>query len=130
MSFYLLLLCGFLGGIFGGMGMGGGTALIPLLTIICGVEQRAAQGLNLLSFVPMAAFALVLHAQSGLLRTKGLFWLTAPAVCLSVLASLFAVWLPSALLKKAFGTFLVILAAVQIAARLKSGSGTKKCKKD
>ena len=33
MTIFLLILFGLLGGIFGGMGMGGGTMLIPLLTI-------------------------------------------------------------------------------------------------
>ena len=37
MSFYLFFLCGVLGGVLGGMGMGGGTALIPLLTLYLGV---------------------------------------------------------------------------------------------
>ena len=49
MAFLLLALCGFAGGLLGGMGMGGGTALIPLLTL-AGVPQAAAQGVNLLSF--------------------------------------------------------------------------------
>ena len=62
MSFYLYFLCGILGGVLGGMGMGGGTVLIPLLTIFCGVEQGAAQGVNLLSFLPMSLLAAHLPA--------------------------------------------------------------------
>ena len=71
MSFYLFFACGLLGGILGGMGMGGGTALIPLLTLLCGVTQTAAQGVNLLSFFPMAALALSVHAKNGLLQREG-----------------------------------------------------------
>ena len=52
MSFYLYFLAGIAGGIPGGMGMGGGTALIPLLVLLCGAEQGVAQGINLLSFLP------------------------------------------------------------------------------
>ena len=72
MAFLLLLACGFAGGLLGGMGMGGGTALIPLLTLI-GVDQAAAQGVNLVSFLPMAALALTVHAKAGLVRGGGLF---------------------------------------------------------
>ncbi len=79
MSFYLYFLCGILGGVLGGMGMGGGTVLIPLLTIFCGVEQGAAQGVNLLSFLPMSLLALTVHAKNGLLKKEGLFYLIAPA---------------------------------------------------
>ena len=63
MAFFLFLLCGVAGGVLGGMGMGGGTALIPLLTVFCGVEQGVAQGVNLLSFLPMSVLALTVHAQ-------------------------------------------------------------------
>lgn len=109
MSFWLLFACGIAGGILGGMGMGGGTALIPLLTIVCGLEQSAAQAVNLLAFAPMAAVALGVHAKNGLLEKKGLFSLIAPAVVLSVLGAVLAAQLPSAVLSKAFGVFLIVL---------------------
>ena len=68
MSFYLLVLCGFAGGVLGGMGMGGGTALIPLLTIFLGLPQTVAQGINLISFLPMSLLALSVHFKNGLLK--------------------------------------------------------------
>lgn len=126
MSFYLLLACGLLGGVLGGMGMGGGTALIPLLTLVCGVEQRTAQGLNLLSFLPMAAFALSVHAKSGLLRTKGLVYLVAPALALSVAGALLAVWLPPVFLQKGFGAFLIVLAVAGFYRSLRDAAQSKK----
>jgi uncharacterized membrane protein YfcA len=49
MSFFIYLLVGALGGVLGGMGMGGGTLLIPALTIFCEVEQHVAQAINLIS---------------------------------------------------------------------------------
>ena len=45
----------------GGMGMGGGTVLIPALTVILGVEQHVAQATNLIAFLPMALFTLKIH---------------------------------------------------------------------
>lgn len=115
MSFYLLLVCGIAGGILGGMGMGGGTALIPLLTLLCGVEQGIAQGVNLLSFLPMSLIALTVHAKNGLLEKDGLVFLILPALLLSGAGALVAAYLPAAVLKRGFGVFLVILAFFQLA---------------
>lgn len=114
MTFYLFLLCGLLGGVLGGMGMGGGTALIPLLTLALGVEQRVAQGLNLISFLPMSAAALAVHARSGLLKKEALPALFLPALPASVLFSLLAARLPSAVLRAGFGIFLIVLALSRV----------------
>ena len=110
MRFYLYLLLGFLGGIPAGMGMGGGTVTIPLLVLVGGVEQKIAACANLFSFLPMSVFSLRSHAQNGLLQTKGLLWLIIPALLLSALGALLAGAISSALLKKAFGLFLIVLA--------------------
>ena len=119
MSFYVYFLCGIAGGILGGMGMGGGTALIPLLTIFAGVEQGVAQGVNLLSFLPMSLVALTIHAKAGLLRVKSLPLLCIPALIFSVLFSLLAAHLPGSLLRSGFGAFLVCLAVVRFVQALR-----------
>ncbi len=94
----------------GGMGMGGGTVLIPALTIFMGVEQHAAQAVNLIAFLPMALFTLKVHKENGLLKAKGLLWIVLPAIVVSVGAGFLASLLPSEVLKKLFGAFLVALA--------------------
>lgn len=90
--------------------MGGGTVLIPALTIILGVEQHVAQATNLISFLPMAAFTLNVHRRNGLLKTGGLLSIVIPAVLGSVAAGFAAAFLPPVILKKLFGAFLVLLA--------------------
>ncbi len=110
MSFLLFALAGFFSGMLGGMGMGGGTVLIPALTIFMGVEQHAAQAVNLIAFLPMALFTLKVHKENGLLKTKGLLWIVLPAIVVSVGAGFLASLLPSEVLKKLFGAFLVALA--------------------
>ena len=52
MEFVWFLLIAILSGVFAGMGMGGGTFLIPLITLLMNVKQNVAQCLNLLVFVP------------------------------------------------------------------------------
>lgn len=48
----LLFVIGAAAGVISGMGMGGGTLLIPALTLLMGIPQRQAQGVNMLSFLP------------------------------------------------------------------------------
>ena len=93
----------------GGMGMGGGTVLIPALTILLGVEQHVAQATNLLASLPMAAFTLKVHKDNGLLKTDGVWQLVVPALLTAVASGFVAAVLPSEVLKKLFGAFLVIL---------------------
>ena len=109
MSFYIYLILGFVGGIPAGMGMGGGTITIPLLVLLGGVEQKIAQAANLFAFLPMSAGALKMHAKNGLLEKKGISWLIVPAVVLSAIGSLLIVFLPSDILRRGFGVFLLFL---------------------
>ena len=112
MSFYLYLILGFLGGIPAGMGMGGGTVTIPLLVLIGGVEQKIAQCANLFAFLPMSIGALKMHAENGFLQTDGIIWVMIPAVLLSAVGAMTASVLPSDILRKGFGAFLIGLSLV------------------
>ncbi len=110
MSFYVYLILGFLGGIPAGMGMGGGTVTIPLLVLFGGVEQKLAQSANLFAFLPMSLFALKTHRDNGLLQTGGILYSVLPALLFSLLGAFVATMLPSFLLRKGFGVFLILLA--------------------
>ena len=87
--------------------MSGGTVTIPLLVLVGGVEQKIAQSANLFSFLPMSALALRTHAQNGLIESEGILWTIVPALLLSALGAAVAAWLPSEVLRKAFGVFLI-----------------------
>ena len=115
---YRVIWLGFLGGIPAGMGMGGGTVTIPLLTLLGGVEQKIAQSANLFSFLPMSVSALKMHADNGLLKTKGILWDIIPALLFSAAGALLATSLPSELLKKGFGVFLIGLSVVTLRSAL------------
>ena len=113
MRFLVYLLAGLAGGVLGGMGMGGGCVLIPILTVLCGVPQHMAQSVNLLSFLPMALLSLRVHSQNGLLDTKGVLWVILPAVALSVLGGIFVKGVSGGALKTSFGVFLCVLSVWQ-----------------
>ena len=57
----LQILIGGLSGIFSGIGMGGGTILIFLLTTFAGLEQHIAQATNLIYFIPTAISAIIVN---------------------------------------------------------------------
>ena len=107
MSFYVYLILGFIGGIPAGMGMGGGTVTIPLLALIGEVPQKIAQCANLFSFLPMSAGALKMHAENGYLETQGVLWIVLPALLSAIVGALIATALPSSILRKGFGAFLI-----------------------
>lgn len=113
-SVIFYILAGILAGVLGGMGMGGGTILIPILTIFLSVSQHVSQAVNLVSFVPMAIVALIVHAKNKLIKTRGLLYIIIPATIVSLGASLLSATLDGNLLKKLFGVFLLCLAVVQI----------------
>ena len=110
---FAFLFSGILAGILGGMGMGGGTVLIPILTIFLGVSQHTSQAVNLVSFVPMAIVALIVHAKNKLIKTRGILLIIMPAVLISLGSSLLSASINADLLKRLFGAFLVGLSLVE-----------------
>lgn len=100
---------GLLGGVVGGMGMGGGTLLIPLLVIFGGVAQGLSQGINLLSFIPMSGVSLLINHKQGLVKGKDIIFIIIPAVLTSIAGAVLANFTDTKTLQKFFGIFLVLL---------------------
>lgn len=109
----LLVLAGIAAGALGGMGMGGGTILIPVLTIFFDVEQKQAQAINLVAFIPMAIASLIVHVKNKRVETKGVLWIIIPATVLSLAGSMVAQAINGEILKRIFGGFLLLLSVAQ-----------------
>lgn len=122
MDYLWFLIAGAVGGILGGMGMGGGTLLIPILTFFLDVTQKNAQAFNLISFVPMAIIALILHAKNKLIALKGMLPLIISAVISSLLGGFAVSFIEGDLQTKLFGGFLVLLAIVKFIMTVKNKS--------
>ena len=60
-------------GVLSGFGIGGGSLLMVWMTALLGMEQKAAQGINLLYFLPTAAAAILFHAKNRLIVWKRSF---------------------------------------------------------
>lgn len=108
MSVILPILAGFLAGIAGAMGLGGGSVLIIYLTVFAGVKQLAAQGINLIFFLPTAAVALLVYSKKGIIKWRKIL----PVMALGALGTLVTgFWvgnLNAELIKKLFGGVIVV----------------------
>lgn len=112
MVFWLILI-GILGGFFGGMGMGGGTLLIPMLTIFLDFAQKDAQLINLITFVIMSSFALILHFKNKLVKVKTGLILAFVGIIFSLGSSFIVSNIDNQILKFCFGSFLVVLSSIE-----------------
>lgn len=99
-------LVGFCAGIISGMGIGGGTILIPALLFFTDLTQQQAQGVNLLYFIPTAIVALFTHRKQGNLSGRVAKPLALLGLAGAAAGAWLAVSLESALLRKCFGGFL------------------------
>ena len=107
------IVIGIVGGVFGGMGMGGGTLLIPLITTILGLEQKSAQLINLVSFVIMAGFVLIMHFKNKLVNIRVGTIFAIFGVIFALITSFITKGISNNVLKILFGVFLIILSIVE-----------------
>ncbi len=114
LTIFLYIVCGLLAGIFGGLGMGGGTVLIPLLTIFLGFDQKLSQGINLVSFLVMSLFALIIHYKNGYINTRGIIYIILSGVVFSVFGSFLAGILQAGVLRTIYGVFLSLLSIIEL----------------
>ncbi len=99
-------LAGLLSGVISGMGIGGGTILIPALIFFLGQGQHEAQGINLLFFIPTAIVSLWVHIKNKNVNFKIAWRIILCGVLGAVGGSLLAGFLQGNLLRRLFGIFL------------------------
>lgn len=95
-------------GFLTGLGVGGGSLLILWLTAVLSMEQRLAQGINLLFFLPAALVSCYFHRKQGRLQWK----IALPAILAGSAAAGLCAWtatvLDTEMLKKFFGGLLIL----------------------
>ena len=107
------IIIGLISGIVGGLGMGGGTVLILLLSMFANIEQHIAQGTNVIFFVPTAIAAIFVF-----IKNKNIKFKVGIPVCLwGLLGAFIGASISSnmevGILRKCFGIFLIIIAIYQ-----------------
>lgn len=122
LTYIYYALIGIAGGVLGGMGMGGGTVLIPLLILMLGVSQNVAQTANVVSFVPMAIITLIMHFKNKLVSASSVLWLIVPAIISCAVGCYLSKIIETELLIKLFGGFLALLSIYQIVCNSKKNA--------
>lgn len=110
----ILLAIGFFSGIISGMGIGGGTILIPALIFFQDISQHQAQSINLIYFIPTAVIALYYHFKNHNIEKS----VVKPIVIWGLIGaaggSFIAVAMDASLLKKLFAGFLFVMGLLEI----------------
>ena len=114
MEWLIAFAAGAAAGVLSGFGVGGGTLLLVYMTAFAGLDQRLAQGINLLYFLPAGLMALPAHIKNGCIEKKALV----PAIGAGLLCAALAAWEATALevelLRKCFGGFLVLVGITEL----------------
>lgn len=95
-------------GFLSGIGVGGGSLLMLWLTVVLGIPPETARSINLLFFLPSALIACCFRWKQGVLEVKTVL----PSIIAGCIAAGLFSWLgtlfDTALLKKLFGSLLII----------------------
>lgn len=106
-EFWKLFLVSAAAGVLSGWGVGGGTLLLLVLTLLLGVEHRVAQTVNMLFFLPAAAMSLFFHRKNGWIDRTVWIRTALPGAAAALVAAMVALSVDVTMLKKPFGLFLL-----------------------
>lgn len=105
---------GLIAGIVTGLGMGGGTVLILILTLWGGLEQITAQATNLVYFIPTALVATLLNIKRKNIRKEIVIPISVFGAIGAAIGAYIATHIDVFLLKKLFGYFLLCITIHEI----------------
>ena len=108
------VLIGVFSGIFSGIGMGGGTILIFLLTTFIGLEQHMAQATNLIYFIPTATSAIIVNFKNKNIDTKLAIFVSIGGALGAIIGANISVNIDLQKLRKLFGFFLLTIVIHEI----------------
>lgn len=120
------ILIGMFSGIFSGIGMGGGTILIFLLTTFIGLEQHIAQATNLIYFIPTAISAIIVNFKNKNIDTKLAIFVSIGGALGAIIGANISVNIGVQKLRRLFGIFLVIIVIHEIYTLFKEYKMSKK----
>lgn len=112
-SFWITGLAGLICGVISGFGIGGGSVLMVWLTAVAALDQKTAQGINLLYFLPTSIGALIFHIKNKMICWQAVI----PAAIGGCLTAAAAAWLSASLdvslLRKLFGAYLLLTGGME-----------------
>ena len=108
----LEILIGLISGIVTGIGMGGGTILILLLSVIWNYEQHIAT--NLIFFIPTSIISIIVNLKQKNINIKLAIILSIGGIIGAIIGAYIGSNIDVNKLKKFFGLFLIIIAIHEI----------------
>jgi len=108
MNWILASIVGAASGVLASMGMGGGFILLVYLTLFSDLEQRTAQGVNLLFFLPIIALSVGIHLKNRLIDVKTALICGGIGVVTVFAGYWLAVSIDNEWLRRAFAVFVII----------------------
>lgn len=109
MNLLVSAIAGFLSGIIGSMGFGGGGVLIIYLVIFMDISQLTAQGINLIFFIPCAVLATIIYSTKKQIDFKAILPVIIGGILGAIFASLFLKNIKTEFLSKLFAIFLITM---------------------
>jgi len=107
----LAILGGFVAGLLSGfVGIGGGSAFVPIMTVGFRFNQALAQGTSLAAIIPTALVGGFTHVREGNVLLGPALWMGGGGVVGAILGALLAVHVPGLILARIWGAFLVLTA--------------------
>ena len=112
----ILIIVGLLAGILSGIvGIGGGLLMIPMLIFFLGLSQHTAQGTSLAVMLPpIGILAAMNYYKAGFIEWKFALIIATAFIIGGYFGSKFAISVSPVLLKKIFGTVLLVAAVKMI----------------
>lgn len=110
----IYILFGIIAGIVTGMGMGGGTVLILLLSTFAGLDQHIAQATNLIYFVPTSLSTIFINMKQKNLDVKLAVKISIFGIIGAIVGAIIADKIPSTNLRKYFAVFILIIGLYEV----------------
>lgn len=105
---------GIISGIVTGLGMGGGTILILLLSLFMNLEQHVAQATNLVFFVPTSIAAIIINLKQKNINKKVVILVSTFGIIGAIIGSIISENINSNSLRKYFAIFILLIAIYEI----------------
>ena len=109
---WIVCIAGFLSGVIGAMGLGGGGVLLIYLTVFADTPQLSAQGINLLFFLPIGALSVIIYSIRKEIKWKTVLFMWLGGI-LGVAAGFFAAKaIDTFWLSKIFAVLLILFGCI------------------
>ncbi len=113
LSWKLIVLIGVVGGFLSGLlGIGGGTAMVPLLVFLGGLAQREAHATSLAAMILIAGAALIVYGGAGRIDFVAAMALVLGSLVGARIGAGLLATASERALKLSFGAFLILAAAL------------------